>query len=206
MQTTKITIPCRKAFKNNKILKLPMSLTGTCSQSLSVLLIIFTCQTCGKCSFFAWTQSDKLNICQTFAELNQLYPIWYLKFLSLRHHRFGIVNKTISADITNDTGKRTHKRCTAPLFSYQKVIIIGTWVKPQAITQINNPKFNFRQAFTLLVKGRRLKNTSPIKCNKGRALETKCSAQGGRALETKCSAQAGRALGTKCSAVLCSVF
>ena len=127
MQTTKITIPCRKAFKNNKILKRPMSLTGTCSQSLSVLLIIFTCQTCGKCSFFAWTQSDKLNICRTFAELNQLYPIWYLKFLSLRHHRFGIFNKTISADITNDTGKRTHKRCTAPLFFYQKVIIIGTW-------------------------------------------------------------------------------
>ena len=134
MRRAKITMPCRKAFKNNKILKLPMSLTGTCSQSLSVLLIIFTCQTCGKCSFFAWTQSDKLNICRSFAELNQLYPIWYLKFLSLRHHRFGIFNKTISADITNDTGKRTHKRCTAPLCFYQKVIIIGTWVKPQAIT------------------------------------------------------------------------
>ena len=156
MRRAKITMPCRKAFKNNKILKLPMSLTGTCSQSLSVLLIIFTCQTCGKCSFFAWTQSDKLNICRTFAELNQLYPIWYLKFLSLRHHRFGIFNKTISADITNDTGKRTHKRCTAPLCFYQKVIIIGTWVKPQAITL-------------------------GTKCSAqgGGALGTKCSAQGG---------------------------
>ena len=178
MRRAKITMPCRKAFKNNKILKLPMSLTGTCSQSLSVLLIIFTCQTCGKCSFFAWTQSDKLNICRSFAELNQLYPIWYLKFLSLRHHRFGIFNKTISADITNDTGKRTHKRCTAPLCFYQKVIIIGTWVKPQAITL-------------------------GTKCSAqgGGALGTKCSAQGGGALGTKCSAQGGgRALGTKCSA------
>ena len=49
-------LPChamQEGLQNNKILKLPMSLTGTCSQSLSVLLIIFTCQTCGKCSFFA---------------------------------------------------------------------------------------------------------------------------------------------------------
>ena len=183
MRRAKITMPCRKAFKNNKILKLPMSLTGTCSQSLSVLLIIFTCQTCGKCSFFAWTQSDKLNICRSFAELNQLYPIWYLKFLSLRHHRFGIFNKTISADITNDTGKRTHKRCTAPLCFYQKVIIIGTWVKPQAITLGT-------------------KCSAQAGGGRGRgALGTKCSAQGGGALGTKCSAQGGgRALGTKCSA------
>ena len=138
-----------------------MSLTGTCSQSLSVLLIIFTCQTCGKCSFFAWTQSDKLNICRSFAELNQLYPIWCLKFLSLRHHRFGIFNKTISADITNDTGKRTHKRCTAPLCFYQKVIIIGTWVKPQAITLGT-------------------KCSAQAGGGRGRgALGTKCSAQGG---------------------------
>ena len=194
-----------------------MSLTGTCSQSLSVLLIIFTCQTYGKCSFFAWTQSDKLNICQTFAELNQLYPIWYLKFLSLRHHRFGIVNKTISADITNDTGKRTHKRCTAPLFSYQKVIIIGTWVKPQAITQNNNSKFNFRQAFTLIASKRspvkkhiskkmqqRTKGRSKKVSNKGKFiyivffLEPRglsAPPKGGRAPGTKCSAQGGESPG-----------
>ena len=43
----------QEGLQNNKILKLPMSLTGSCSQYLSVLLIIFTCQTSGKCSLFA---------------------------------------------------------------------------------------------------------------------------------------------------------
>ena len=191
MRTTKITIPCRKAFKNNKILKRPMSLTGTCSQSLSVLLIIFTCQTCGKCSFFAWTQSDKLNICRSFAELNQLYPIWYLKFLSLRHHRFGIFNKTISADITNDTGKRTHKRCTAPLCFYQKVIIIGTWVKPQAITLGTKCS---AQAGGGGGGGEPWGPSAPPKRGEpwGPSAPPK---GGGRALGTKCSAQAGESSG-----------
>ena len=108
---------CKTVFKKETIKFKTAAVLNRILQptSLSMFLIIFTCQTCGKCSFYELRQSDKRNIYKTFFDhlQEQAFSTLISKHFSLRHHRFGIFNTTISVCLY--VGYRQAYTCNAQL-------------------------------------------------------------------------------------------